>query len=111
MANKTQDLISKLADAGEEALQKVTEIPAATRLTKSASTMKDRVDELTKKMRGIDAMEKRIAKLEKRLDDLQGKKPTGARAVAKTTSSSSRKKTASASSSKKRSSASSKKTS
>jgi len=55
-------------------------------------------------------MEKRIAKLEKRLDDLQGKKPTGARAVAKTTSSSSRKKTASASSSKKRSSASSKKT-
>jgi hypothetical protein len=92
MARKPQDLISKLADAGEEAFQKVTDIPGAARLTQSVNATRERLDELTKKMRGIDAMEKRIAKLERRLDDLQGKqKATSTRAVAKTTTSSSRK--------------------
>lgn len=96
MARKPQDLISKLADAGEEAIQKVTDMPGATKLGQSANAMKDRLDDLTKKMRGIDAMEQRIAKLERRLDDLQGKQKTAStRAVAKTTSGSSRKTTSS----------------
>ena len=107
MSKRPQDLISKLADAGEEALHKVTDMPGA--LAQSMTTMKDRLDDVTKKMRGVEEMEKRIARLEKRIDELQGQKPTSTRAVAKTTSSSSRKKTASASSPKKRTSSSPKK--
>ena len=105
MAGK--DLLSKLADAGEDAIQKVTEMPGAAKLAQSVNTSRERLDELTKKMRGIDAMEKRIAKLEKRLDELQGQKRAGTATVAKTTASSSRKKTASASSAKKRTTSSS----
>jgi hypothetical protein len=82
--NAPKDIISRLADAGEEAIHKVTEIPGAARLTEAMNTTKDRLDELTKRMRGLDAMEKRIAKLERRLDDLQGKRATPAK-VAKTT--------------------------
>jgi hypothetical protein len=101
MSRRPQDLISKLADAGEEAIQKVTDIPGAARLTQSVNATKERLDELTKKMRGIDAMEKRIAKLERRLDDLQGKQKTAStRAIAKTTTGSSRKKTTGSSSKK-----------
>ena len=114
MAQRPKDLISKLADAGEEAIQKVTDtvtdIPGATKLGQSVNTMKERLDDVTKKMRGLEAMEKRIAKLEKQLDQLQGKKTTSTtRAVAKTTSGGSRKKASSSSTRKSSSSSRTKK--
>ena len=55
--------------------------------------MRDRVDELTKKVRGIDAMEKRLRDLERQVEKLSGgakKTATRSRSAAKSTASRSR---------------------
>lgn len=62
-----RDLISRLADAGEEALQRLSELPGGQRALTAANDLRARVDDLTKKVRGIDALEARVAKLEKEL--------------------------------------------
>ncbi|MDX6503739.1 MAG: hypothetical protein QOE29_864 [Gaiellaceae bacterium] len=68
------DLLSKLVDKGEEALQRVSDAPAAHRLLETVSTLRGRVDELQKRVRGLDALEKRVATLEKKVETLS-KKP------------------------------------
>jgi outer membrane murein-binding lipoprotein Lpp len=73
-----RDLLSKLADAGEEAIGKLADAPGADRLAGVATSMRERVDDLQKKVRGIEALEARIAVLERRLDAMESKKP-GAR--------------------------------
>lgn len=70
MAGK--DLLSRLADAGEEAIQRLSESPGADRVTGVAHAMRDRMDELQKRVRGVDALEKRVAELEMRLEELAG---------------------------------------
>jgi len=87
MAQRTpKDIISRLADAGEEALHKMPDIPVASRLMEATSTMRERLDDLTKKVRGIDALEKRVAKLEKQLSVQGGATRKKTAEVAKTTS-------------------------
>jgi TolA-binding protein len=73
MARK--DLLTRLADAGEEAISRLQDAPGADRMLGVANSMRDRVDELQKKVRGIDALEKRIAELERRVDQLAKAKP------------------------------------
>jgi uncharacterized protein involved in exopolysaccharide biosynthesis len=70
MAQSRQDLLSKLADRGEDVVGKLTEMPAAQRLLDAGLQLKDRVDELQKKVRGLDALERRVAALEKKVDEL-----------------------------------------
>jgi hypothetical protein len=77
-----QDLLSKLADRGEEAITRLADAPGGGRLAEAAKTMRDRADELQRRLRGIDALEKRVAELEKRVNELQGKKPAVAKAPA-----------------------------
>jgi predicted RNase H-like nuclease (RuvC/YqgF family) len=62
-----KDVITRLADRGEDALQRLSELPGGQRALKAFNELRARVDELTKKVRGIDALEARIAKLEKEL--------------------------------------------
>jgi flagellar motility protein MotE (MotC chaperone) len=81
-----KDFVARLADAGEEALQRLAELPGGTRVLNGFNDLRTRVDELTKKVRGIDALEERVAKLEKELAALKRSK-----APARRTSSSSRK--------------------
>ena len=76
MATPQKDLLSRLADAGEDAIQRIAELPGASRFTDSMNTMRARVDELQKRVRGIDELEKRVAKLEKQVAALT--KPTRA---------------------------------
>ena len=76
-----KDLLSRLADAGEDAIQRLADIPGASRFTESANALRARVDELQKRVRGIDELEKRVAKLEKQVDALS--KPAKPRATAK----------------------------
>jgi len=77
-----QDLLSKLADRGEEVMGKLGEMPGAQRLLESAGQLKDRADELQKRLRGLDALEGRVAALERKVERLSGspssaaKKPT-----------------------------------
>lgn len=72
MPRQRTDLVSKLTDAGEEAINRLQEAPGADRLLAAATNMRDRVDELTKKVRGIEAMERRLRELEHRVDKLSG---------------------------------------
>jgi hypothetical protein len=85
-----KDLLTRLADAGEDALTKLGDAPGMERMTGFANTTRDRLDELTRRVRGIDALERRVAALEKRLDEMSGTS-NSTPAKKKTTSSSSRK--------------------
>jgi hypothetical protein len=66
-----KDLVTRLADAGEEALQRLSELPGGQKALTAYNDLRNRVDELGKKVRGIDALEARVAKLEKELAALK----------------------------------------
>ena len=65
-----KDLLTMLADRGEEAIQRLADAPGADRLLSAAQALRDRVDEIQKRVRGIDALEKRVAELEQRVEAL-----------------------------------------
>ncbi|MDQ3672363.1 MAG: hypothetical protein M3364_08010 [Actinomycetota bacterium] len=66
-----KDLMSRLADAGEEALQRLSDLPGGQRAVNAVNDLRARVDELGKKVRGIDALEARVAKLEREVAGLK----------------------------------------
>jgi hypothetical protein len=65
------DFVSRLADAGEEALQRIADLPGGQKALTAYNDLKTRVDDLGKKVRGIDALEERIVKLEKEVAALK----------------------------------------
>ncbi|MDH4101915.1 MAG: hypothetical protein OEW52_00480 [Thermoleophilia bacterium] len=60
-----KDILTRLADAGEDALHRLSELPGGQRALTAVNDLRARVDDLTKKVRGIDALEVRVTKLEK----------------------------------------------
>ena len=66
---KQKDLLSRFADAGEEAFQLLSSAPGADRVLGSAlgvmHNMRDQMDALSKRVRGIEELEQRVAKLER----------------------------------------------
>jgi hypothetical protein len=76
MAQRKQqkDVITRLAETGEEALQRLADLPGGARLVEAGTALRDRVDELSKRMRSLDPLERRVAELERRLDELSGPK-------------------------------------
>jgi hypothetical protein len=66
-----KDFVSRLADAGEEALQRLTDLPGGQRAVSAFNDLRARVDELGKKVRGIDALEVRVQELEKEVAALK----------------------------------------
>ena len=69
----TKNTLDRLASLGEEVIGKAAQNPAASKLLNSALQLKDRVDDLSKRVRGLEAMEKRLDELEKRLAKLEAK--------------------------------------
>jgi uncharacterized protein YceH (UPF0502 family) len=67
----SKDLVGRLADAGEDALSKFAELPGGTRALNAFNDLRARVDDLSRKVRGIDELEARVAKLEKQVADLK----------------------------------------
>ena len=65
--------MSRLAEAGEEAIKRLGDAPGADRLADVANTLRGRVDELQKKVRGLDELERRVSDLEQRLAALEDK--------------------------------------
>ena len=65
-----KDILTRLADAGEEALRRLGEAPGMDRAMTYARTTRKQIDELTKRVQGISALEARIAKLEKQVSTL-----------------------------------------
>ena len=79
-----KDLLTRLADAGEEALQKVAELPGANRVLDATNTLRARIDELQKRLRGLEGLEARVAKLEQRIAGLEKpKRPAAKKPAAK----------------------------
>jgi hypothetical protein len=74
--------LAQLASIGEEVLDKASQNPAAARVIHGAAQVRDRVDDLGKRVRGLEQMEQRLAHLEERLAKLEGgstKKPAAAK--------------------------------
>jgi phage shock protein A len=71
MAETNKDFVSRLADAGEEALQRLGDLPGGQRAVTAFNDLKARVDELGKKVRGVEQLEGRVAKLEKEIAALK----------------------------------------
>src|SRR5262245_56106352 len=70
------DLMGRLADLSEEAMQRLSEAPGADRVMGTVNTLKDRLDELQRRVRGLEELEKRLEELEGRVDKLTGEKTT-----------------------------------
>lgn len=74
MARK--DLLTRLADAGEDAISKLGGAPGADRFLGVAHSMRERIDELQRKVRGLEELERRVAALERRLDSQSARAAT-----------------------------------
>lgn len=80
MAQPRQSIVDRLADLGEEAIQRIGNAPGGDRVLAAMAGTRDRLDDLQKRVRGLEALDKRVAAMERRLDKLEGKgKATTAR--------------------------------
>lgn len=80
-SKQQKDLLTRLSDVGEEALSRVASSTTTSRVMETVGGMRERLDDVQRKVRGLDALEKRVAKLEKRVDELSKPKPKGAPAT------------------------------
>lgn len=66
---KTQqkDILSRVQDLGAEAFHRLADVPGGSRLMEMANETRTRLDDVQKKLRGLDALEKRVARLERQL--------------------------------------------
>jgi hypothetical protein len=80
-ATTDNDVIGRLADKGEQAISRIGDLPGGARALKALNDLRLRVDEMGKRMRGVDVLEKRVAKLEKDVAALRrAQKPTSEKA-------------------------------
>ena len=70
MAERRQDLLGRLADLSEEAVQRLAEAPGADRALQALKGLGDKVDELQRRTRGFEELEQRLSTLEKKVDKL-----------------------------------------
>jgi hypothetical protein len=94
MAQK--DLLSRLADAGENAIKTLGDAPGADRFLGAANAMRDRLDELQKRVRGLEGLEQRLADLERKVERMSKSGGSSSGSSSRKTASSSSKKTSSA---------------
>ena len=78
------DLLGKLSDLSEDAMQRLSDVPGGERLVGAINATRERVDELQKRVRGMDELEKRLAALERAKGSPSA---AGSRSSSKTTSS------------------------
>lgn len=76
---RERTLVSRLADAGEEAIQRLGTAPGGERVLAALNAMRDRMDDMQKQLRALGSIEKRLSAIERRLDKLEGKGKTPAR--------------------------------
>ena len=85
MATKQKDILNRLADAGEEAFSRMAGSQTTARVVETVGGLRERMDELQRKVRGLDELAKRVAKLEEQVADLQKPKTTRSRSSASKT--------------------------
>ena len=67
-----RDLLSKLADRGEEVLSKFADTPGAARVLELLNSTRERLDDLQKRVIGLEGLERRLDEVEKKLEQLEG---------------------------------------
>lgn len=65
------DVVRRFAERGEEALHRLADLPGGSQAMRTLSELGRRVDEASRKARGIDALEQRVADLERELAELR----------------------------------------
>ena len=70
---RQRTLVDRLADAGEEAIQRLGTAPGGERVLGALNAMRDRMDDMQKQLRAITQIEKRLSAIERRLDKVEGK--------------------------------------
>ena len=78
-----RDVISRLADRGEEALSKLAETPGAHRMVELLNTSRERFDDLQKRLIGLENLERRLDEVEKRLAKMEKSAKPPAKAPAR----------------------------
>jgi TolA-binding protein len=73
MAKPQKTVYSRLADAGEEAIQRLGNAPGGDRMLGAVNSMRGRMDDMQKQLRAMASIEKRLSSLERRIDKLEGK--------------------------------------
>lgn len=76
---KQKTFVERLADAGEEAIQRIGGAPGGDKLAAMLTSVRDRLDELQRRVRGLESLEKRVSALERRVDKLNGRSKPPAR--------------------------------
>jgi hypothetical protein len=76
-----KDVISRLADAGEDAVQKLAELPGGKSMLKAMGDVRDRLDDVAARLRTLDPLERRVSRIEKRLDSLEKPKAPARRST------------------------------
>jgi hypothetical protein len=74
---KQRNIVDRLADLGEEAIQRIGNAPGGDRILNAMANTRDRIDDLQKRVRGLEDLDKRLAVVERRLDKLEGKGKPG----------------------------------
>lgn len=64
-------MIARLAERGEQTIARLGDLPGGTKALQAMNDLRTRVDELGKRVRGIDVLEERVAKLEKEIAALK----------------------------------------
>ena len=83
---RRSDLLGRLADLSEDAIQRLTEVPGADRAVGALNALRERTDELQRRVRGLEGMEQRLAALERKVDKLsKSASTTPSRSTAKKT--------------------------
>ena len=83
---KGKDPVAKLTDLGEEAIRRFSDAPGADRLLGALNTTRDRLDELQRRLRGVDELAKRVEVLERKVEKLsKAASSTASRRSAKST--------------------------
>ncbi len=67
----TKSTLDRLTSIGEEVLGKASQNPNLSRVVQGATQLRDRVDELQKRVRGLEGLERRLSEVEGRLAKLE----------------------------------------
>ena len=70
---RQQSIVDRLADLGEEAIQRIGNAPGGDRVLAAMAGTRDRLDDLQKRVRGLEGLDQRVAEMERRLEKLEGK--------------------------------------
>ena len=84
---RRQDLLGKLAGLSEDAIQRLADVPGAERAVTAINLLRDRTDDLQRRVRGLEGLEQRIEALERKVDKLSKGSDSSPRTSAKKTTS------------------------